>query len=255
MNPRMSPRMEPLSPATLVYAGTIPPQRGWAATSHRHAEHWELITLNAGRLRVQWESGEYTMDRGQAMLYPPGVLHQEVSDGRGAVEILYVGFRTAMLAGQGVCHLADPHGRLRMLSHWLSETQSPPAHAHTTLQSMLLAALVDALQHGSHTPAAWLEPVLLHIRQHLADDLSVPRLAEVAGMSTFHFSRRFRESLGTTPAAYVRAARVAAARDLLAAYSLPARVVAPMVGLRDAAELSRVLHRETALRIRDLRRA
>jgi transcriptional regulator GlxA family with amidase domain len=53
------------------------------------------------------------------------------------------------------------------------------------------------------------------IADHLQDDLSVPVLAARACMSVRNFSRRFAQELGVTPASYVEAVRVEAARRLL----------------------------------------
>jgi transcriptional regulator GlxA family with amidase domain len=50
---------------------------------------------------------------------------------------------------------------------------------------------------------------------HPEADLSVPALAQRAGMSDRHFARVFRKEVGTTPAAYVEAVRCEAARRML----------------------------------------
>jgi len=60
-----------------------------------------------------------------------------------------------------------------------------------------------------------LRAVLAHIADHLDGDLSVPALARRAAMSPRTFARIFRAEVGTTPAAYVQAVRVEAARRLL----------------------------------------
>jgi transcriptional regulator GlxA family with amidase domain len=53
------------------------------------------------------------------------------------------------------------------------------------------------------------------IEENLCRDLTVPALAKHAGMSPRNFARRFTEALGTTPARYVAAARLSAARRRL----------------------------------------
>lgn len=47
-----------------------------------------------------------------------------------------------------------------------------------------------------------------YIEENLRDDISVEEIAKFAGYSKFHFIRRFRESLGLTPADYVRKRRI-----------------------------------------------
>lgn len=60
-----------------------------------------------------------------------------------------------------------------------------------------------------------LREVIAHIAEHLDADLSVPALARRAAMSPRTFARAFRAEVGTTPAAFVQATRVDAARRML----------------------------------------
>jgi transcriptional regulator GlxA family with amidase domain len=69
-----------------------------------------------------------------------------------------------------------------------------------------------AVGRTDHEP---LRAVLAHIAEHLDADLAVPELARLAAMSPRTFARTFRAEVGTTPAAFVQASRVEAARRLL----------------------------------------
>lgn len=60
-----------------------------------------------------------------------------------------------------------------------------------------------------------LREVQHHIAEHLDADLSVESLAARASMSPRHFARCFREETGSTPARFVEAARLEAARRRL----------------------------------------
>ncbi|MEV6975211.1 helix-turn-helix domain-containing protein [Kitasatospora sp. NPDC093806] len=81
------------------------------------------------------------------------------------------------------------------------------------------------------------------IADHLADDLSVDVLAARVHLSVRHFSRTFRQRTGSTPAGYVEAARLEAARRLLeeSDHSLP--VVAGTSGLGSVETLHRSFQR------------
>lgn len=72
-----------------------------------------------------------------------------------------------------------------------------------------------------HIHFSRLQAVVDHIREHLEGDLSVPVLADKAGVSIAHFRRLFREAMGSPPHRYVLAARLEQARTLLAATSMP----------------------------------
>lgn len=62
---------------------------------------------------------------------------------------------------------------------------------------------------------ARLGPLLDRMRERLADDQPLVRLATEAGMSVRTFLRRFQAATGTTPAEWLLAERLAHARDLL----------------------------------------
>jgi transcriptional regulator GlxA family with amidase domain len=68
------------------------------------------------------------------------------------------------------------------------------------------------------------------IDTHLAADLSLPVLAEVAGMSERSFSRHYTQATGTTPARAVERLRVEAARRLLSDTAMPVKRVAQRCG-------------------------
>ena len=83
------------------------------------------------------------------------------------------------------------------------------------------------------------------ITGHLADDLTVAALARRAGMSPRHFARAFRDEVGTTPAAYVEAARVEAAKLLLATTHDGAPAVARRCGFGTVETFHRAFRRVT----------
>lgn len=68
------------------------------------------------------------------------------------------------------------------------------------------------------------------IEEHLAEDLTVARLAEAAGMSPRGFARHYRAETGATPARALERLRVEAARRLLAETALPLKRVAERCG-------------------------
>lgn len=80
-------------------------------------------------------------------------------------------------------------------------------------------------------------PVLVWIEQNLSGALSLPNLANRAGMSTRTLSRRFREQVGTTPARWIAEARVRKVQKLLETTSLGVEQLASESGFRSAAVL------------------
>ncbi len=79
--------------------------------------------------------------------------------------------------------------------------------------------------------------LLAWMRENLAAEHTVPRLARRAAMSERTFARRFRQETGTTPAAWLARQRVARAQELLETSDAPVDEVARLVGFGTAALL------------------
>ena len=84
---------------------------------------------------------------------------------------------------------------------------------------------------------ARLGPILDRMQAELAADYSVQALADMAGMSTRTFLRRFEAATGTTPAKWLLLQRITKARDLLETSELTIETVAEACGLGSAANL------------------
>jgi transcriptional regulator GlxA family with amidase domain len=82
------------------------------------------------------------------------------------------------------------------------------------------------------------------IADNLAADLSVPALAERACMSPRNFARAVRREVGVTPAAYVEAARVEAARVALDGSQEAIDSVARRCGFGTVETMRRAFHRK-----------
>jgi transcriptional regulator GlxA family with amidase domain len=85
------------------------------------------------------------------------------------------------------------------------------------------------------------------IADHLDGDLSVAALSARVAMSPRHFARTFRDQMGTTPAAYVTATRLEAARRLLETTGLPVVVVARQCGFGTPETLHRSFRRRVGV--------
>ncbi|WP_376095909.1 transcriptional regulator FtrA [Roseomonas sp. CCTCC AB2023176] len=82
-----------------------------------------------------------------------------------------------------------------------------------------------------------LSPLLDRMRAAPAEDWTVERMAGAAGMSRRTFIRRFRETTGATPAAWLLDERVRRARELLETTRAPVEEVAAASGFASAATL------------------
>lgn len=99
-----------------------------------------------------------------------------------------------------------------------------------------------------------LQEVQRWVAAHPADNHSIDRLAERAGMSPRHFARLFRIETGLTPAAYVENVRIEAVRRLLERDDVALKQVAGACGFRDPDTLRRAFVRRVGTTPAEYRR-
>jgi transcriptional regulator GlxA family with amidase domain len=91
------------------------------------------------------------------------------------------------------------------------------------------------IKHASPSEAGAMTPLLTWMEQNLSRELPLPVIARRAAMSTRTLSRRFREQVGATPAAWLALARVRRAQQLLETTDLAIERVAAEAGFGSAA--------------------
>lgn len=77
-----------------------------------------------------------------------------------------------------------------------------------------------------------------YIDAHVDDDLSIQVLAQIAGVSTFHFARMFKIETGVSPYRYVIIHRVQKAKSLLVNSKLSLAEIAYQVGFSSQSHMS-----------------
>lgn len=96
---------------------------------------------------------------------------------------------------------------------------------------------------------------LTYAREHLRDDLSVERLADVAHMSVRQFGRVFAASIGATPAKAIERLRIEAARPLVEDGHQAFEEIARTCGFGDADHMLRSFLRVVGRTPQELRRS
>ncbi|WJR77233.1 AraC family transcriptional regulator [Bradyrhizobium sp. NP1] len=96
--------------------------------------------------------------------------------------------------------------------------------------------------------------VIEFIEEHLTEDISLAALAELAGLSLYHFARAFTQSFGVPPHHYHMARRIGRARNLLQAPTLSVTQIGVQVGFRETSSFTRAFRRFTGLTPTEYRR-
>jgi len=86
-----------------------------------------------------------------------------------------------------------------------------------------------------------------YIESHLGENISIVRMAELAGLSVFHFARAFRQSFGAPPHSYMLRRRIERADHLLKDTGLALSEIALSTGFSDQSHFARHFRRITGM--------
>lgn len=86
-----------------------------------------------------------------------------------------------------------------------------------------------------------------YINNNLEQEICLDKLAEIAKLSRFHFSRTFKQSMGTTPYQYIIQERVERAKQLLSQGKMPISDIALDCGFTHQSHLNRYFKRLTGV--------
>jgi AraC-like DNA-binding protein len=86
-----------------------------------------------------------------------------------------------------------------------------------------------------------------YINSNLDQNIRLEALAEIAGLSTHHFARAFKQTVGMPPHGYVLQRRIERAQHMLVSTQLPLSEIALSAGFSDQSHLARHFRRMTGL--------
>ncbi len=117
--------------------------------------------------------------------------------------------------------------------------------AEASLKSSLQAKAPRAAGPGPRLAAWQVRRAREHIDANLGTTIRNRELAALVGLSEFHFSVAFRNSVGTSPHDYLIQQRMDRARQLMLTTGKPLSEIAFECGLADQAHLTRLFRRVT----------
>jgi len=204
----------------------------------QHVFYWFLKPLRSDVL-IDGKTDTVRYQAGDGRFTPAG---QPVAfRWTGEVRVLMLGFQpwffervaaelgttTGLPAETNTRKLGVNHPACLLMQQLFHELDSP-AGAALAAEGLARTIAVQLLREFDHIrstkPAAAAPPVAVLkvvelMRQRLADSLALEELAEVAGLSPFHFARQFKTATGHPPHDYLIRLRVDRAQELIRQHS------------------------------------
>ncbi len=96
--------------------------------------------------------------------------------------------------------------------------------------------------------ASWQQRIVTaYIEEHLAEQIPLATLAELVGLSAYHFCRAFKQSFGLPPHRYHTSRRIEHAKTLLAKHSMSVTDVGMSVGFAETSSFTAAFRKATGL--------
>jgi AraC family transcriptional regulator len=155
---------------------------------------------------------------------------------------------------------------LRGFNYWdITEARVvfTPAVPGQGSESASVVSLVDANEPTDGAQACprgglprWQQKKLMqYIEEHLADEVSLLSLAQLAQLSPYHFSRAFKQSFGMPPHQYLTSRRIERAKTLLAERKLSVTEIGFDVGFSETSSFTAAFRKHTGETPTDYRRS
>jgi AraC-like DNA-binding protein len=130
---------------------------------------------------------------------------------------------------------------------WRSATDVA-IHARPRMSMLRNAPIAEPLapNRGGLSPART-HRICEYINSNLDQNIGLEALAEMAGLSTHHFARAFKQTVGMPPHGYVLQRRIEHARQMLRNTDLPMSEIALSAGFADQSHLARHFRRITGM--------
>ncbi|WP_211654205.1 helix-turn-helix transcriptional regulator [Planococcus alpniumensis] len=210
---------------------------------HRHQQLAEWLWVESGELELTANAECLTLGPGALALIPPGQWHalsfassseqryqrllvtHPLESVNNAICFTYPA-HPAFLAsvidelGRELQHSAPASSKqAQLLLHWLYGTAAKP-------QSVPIQAAIPSN----------MAPILHHMEETCHLPFSLESTAAASGLSKFHFSRHFKDSVGRTPLQFVISCRMERARQLLLASEQSVADIARLCGYKSATQ-------------------
>lgn len=238
--------------AELVFCERIDEKsHDWNFDRHRH-DYIELIYIIDGNMRIDVPGKTIQKGLYNLIVYPKGVMHQEVLNLHEKQKILCLGIQVKSETSLKTSfEIEDNDGSIRWLMDQICLEHDNGDEGGKVLIRLYISALFAKMRryfgNKRQMRPDYVERSVTYIYDHIQENLSVEQLASAVYISPSHLTRLFREKLGMSPMNYVNVCRINLAKHAMNATTDGIEEIALKVGFKDPKYFSRVFKNETGM--------
>ena len=253
------PERESLVQPELIYTGLLEDAPNWFNIQHSH-DFCEILYVAGGAGEAILEGKKFRLAPGDLVVVNPGTLHEERSDAKVPLRLIFLAIRDFAVPGLPAGCLSQEKYRVLSCGEYqykmdiylrelLQETSSQIEFYQEISQGLVSALLVLVMRLIRINPEdeAALSQECQKIKEYLDQNFTSPitldSLSETVYISKHYLSHLFKEQTGISPIKYLTLKRMEKACELLSETELPVSEVSKAVGYENPLYFSQVFKR------------
>lgn len=253
------PERESLVQPELIYTGLLEDAPNWFNIQHSH-DFCEILYVAGGAGEAILEGKKFRLAPGDLVVVNPGTLHEERSDARAPLRLIFLAIRDFAVPGLPAGCLSQEKYRVLSCGEYqykmdiylrelLQETSSQIEFYQEISQGLVSALLVLVMRLIRINPEdeAALSQECQKIKEYLDQNftslITLDSLSETVYISKHYLSHLFKEQTGISPIKYLTSKRMEKACELLSETELPVSEVSKAVGYENPLYFSQVFKR------------
>ena len=250
---------ESLVQPELIYTGLLEEAPNWFNIQHSH-DFCEILYVAGGAGEAILEGKKFRLAPGDLVVVNPGTLHEERSDAKAPLRLIFLAIRDFAVPGLPAGCLSQEKYRVLSCGEYrykmdiylrelLQETSSQIEFYQEISQGLVSALLVLVMRLIRINPEdeAALSQECQKIKEYLDQNFTSPitldSLSETVYISKHYLSHLFKEQTGISPIKYLTLKRMEKACELLSETELPVSEVSKAVGYENPLYFSQVFKR------------
>ena len=250
---------ESLVQPELIYTGLLEDAPNWFNIQHSH-DFCEILYVAGGAGEAILEGKKFRLAPGDLVVVNPGTLHEERSDAKAPLRLIFLAIRDFAVPGLPAGCLSQEKYRVLSCGEYrykmdiylrelLQETSSQIEFYQEISQGLVSALLVLVMRLIRINPEdeAALSQECQKIKEYLDQNFTSPitldSLSETVYISKHDLSHLFKEQTGISPIKYLTLKRMEKACELLSETELPVSEVSKAVGYENPLYFSQVFKR------------
>ena len=250
---------ESLVQPELIYTGLLEDAPNWFNIQHSH-DFCEILYVAGGAGEAILEGKKFRLAPGDLVVVNPGTLHEERSDAKAPLRLIFLAIRDFAVPGLPAGCLSQEKYRVLSCGEYrykmdiylrelLQETSSQIEFYQEISQGLVSALLVLVMRlirinpEDEATLSQECQKIKEYLDQNFTSPITLDSLSETVYISKHYLSHLFKEQTGVSPIKYLTSKRMEKACELLSETELPVSEVSKAVGYENPLYFSQVFKR------------